>query len=303
MIVGFGENSVDTVYGLPDYPQPGTATSKLAIQHRAIRPGGQVATMLATCAALGLPTRYVGAFGNDANAAVVREALRRRGVDTAMAFEREADNRYAVILIDASHGERVVLWHRDQALAIQSREVRAEWIRDATLVHVDATDEEAAIALARLARQAGLEVTCDIDQVSARSARLLDSVTIPILAEHVPLALTGEPNLERSLRAIRSGHQTQVIVTLGNRGAAMLDGGHFLSVAGFEVEVVDTTGAGDVFRGAFVYALLRGDRPQAALSFANAAAAASCTRAGAMDAVPTLREIEELLERNRRRSR
>ena len=64
----------------------------------------------------------------------------------------------------------------------------------------------------------------------------------------------------------------------------------------FTVDAVDTTGAGDVFRGAFIYALLRGDSPQAMLRFANAAAAVSCTRAGAMDAVPNLEDVRGMLE-------
>jgi sugar/nucleoside kinase (ribokinase family) len=61
------------------------------------------------------------------------------------------------------------------------------------------------------------------------------------------------------------------------------------------VDVVDTTGAGDVFRGAFIVALLRGDAPDAILRFANAAAALSCTRAGALGGVPTREAVEKLL--------
>jgi sugar/nucleoside kinase (ribokinase family) len=58
---------------------------------------------------------------------------------------------------------------------------------------------------------------------------------------------------------------------------------------------VDTTGAGDVFRGAFIRALLRGEAPDAMLRFANAAAALSCTRLGAIGGVPSLEEVERLL--------
>jgi sugar/nucleoside kinase (ribokinase family) len=61
------------------------------------------------------------------------------------------------------------------------------------------------------------------------------------------------------------------------------------------VRAVDATGAGDVFRGAFIYALLRGDSPVEILRFANVAAALSCTREGALDSVPRRREVEEFL--------
>ena len=291
MIVGFGENSVDIVYRLPRFPDPRGEGSKVAIEQRDVRPGGQVATTLAACAAFGLPTRYVGSFGNDANAAIVRDALQRLGVDLAHASGRDAPNRYAVILIDAGSGERVVLWQRDARLAIRAEEVSPDWIAGATLVHVDATDASAAIALARLARDAGHEVTSDIDDITPTTTALLETVTIPILAEHVPATLTGESDPERALRALRRVHTGRLVVTLGSRGAAMLDGSRYVHVPGFTVDVVDSTGAGDVFRGAFIYSLLKGDTPERILQFANAAAAIACTRDGAIDSVPTLEEV------------
>jgi sugar/nucleoside kinase (ribokinase family) len=305
MIVGFGENSVDIVYRLPQYPQPGTSTSKVAIDRRDVRPGGQVATTLATCAALGLSTRYVGAFGNDEHGTIIRAELRRCGIDLSQALVREAANRYAVILVDgsqdpagaASRGERVVLWHRDSRLAIVPADVRREWIGGATLVHVDETDLDAAVALARLARQAGLDVTCDIDQVTPDTMSLLDAVSIPILAEHVPAALTGESNSERALRALRHHHSGRLVVTLGHQGAAMLDGDRYLHASGLAVDVVDSTGAGDVFRGAFIFSSSRGDAPDQTLRFANAAAALACTKEGAMQSVPTSAEVERVLAR------
>lgn len=75
----------------------------------------------------------------------------------------------------------------------------------------------------------------------------------------------------------------------------MLDGDRYIHVPALRVRVVDSTGAGDVFRGAFIHALLRGDSPEAMLRFANAAAAVSCTKEGAMESAPSLKEIEEIL--------
>ena len=84
-------------------------------------------------------------------------------------------------------------------------------------------------------------------------------------------------------------------VTIGSRGAVALDGDRFLHADGFVVNAVDTTGSGDVFRGAFIVGLLRGMEPGARLRFANAAAALSCTRAGALDGVPRESELLQLL--------
>jgi sugar/nucleoside kinase (ribokinase family) len=103
--------------------------------------------------------------------------------------------------------------------------------------------------------------------------------------------------MERALRKLRGPGSRLVCVTLGRRGAMLLDGDRIHHEPGVAVNAIDTTGAGDVFRGAFIYALLRGDAPPEILRFANAAAAVSCTRPGALDSVPTLAEIAELLDR------
>lgn len=291
LVIGFGENSVDYVFRLPFYPQPTAAASKLAIERRNVRPGGQVATTLVACARLGLPARYLGTFGDDEAGVLIRQALERDGVDVSRAVTRHAPNRYAVILLDVSRGERVVLWQRDPRLAIAAGEFGAGDLAGAALVHVDATDAEAAIALAAEARGAGLMVTCDVDQVTPLTTDLLATVSIPILAEHVPEQLTGEKDVERALRRLRQTHAGRLVVTLGAHGAVMLDGERFIEVPGYRVTVVDSTGAGDVFRGALIRALLHGDPPEESLRFANAAAAISCMREGAIDGAPTLQEV------------
>jgi sugar/nucleoside kinase (ribokinase family) len=163
-------------------------------------------------------------------------------------------------------------------------------------VHVDDTDQDAAIRAASIARGAGVHVTSDIDRVTSRTEELVGAVTIAILAEQVPEALTGEKDLERALRKLRRIQPGMLVVTLGARGSMMLDGDRVHYAPAFRVDVVDTTGAGDVFRGAFIYALLRGDAPADILRFANAAAGVSCTRLGAINGVPTLNDTASLLE-------
>jgi sulfofructose kinase len=290
-VIGVGTNSLDFVYVLPEYPRPSGPTAKLPITSYRVSPGGQMATALCACAALGLRASYVGAFGSDDNGRRMRQELTRRGVSTDHAPTRDAPNRHAVILIDERHGERVVLWDRDPRLAMRADELPSRLIAGARLVHVDDEDEAVAIEAAQLARRAGLPVTSDIDRVTRRTAELIEAVTVPILAEHVAEALTGESDMDRALRAVRAPHHTLLCATIGARGAMLLDGDRLDHVPGFRVDAVDTTGAGDVFRGAFIYALLRGDRPTEIVRFANAAAAVSCTRYGAFGGVPTLEEI------------
>ena len=322
-VVGVGANSVDYVYRLPEFPRPDSPTAKLRIAHHAIACGGQTATTMCTCAAMGLRTRYVGATGNDDNGRLIRDELRRRGVDTAYVAVRDARNAFAVILLDATLGERVVLWDRSPQLDLTLAEIDPAAIGDTRLVHVDDVDGEASIRAALVAREAGVPVTSDIEQVGDRTEALIAAVTVPIFAEHVLEPLTGESDPERALRTIQrrtvrlkpdttydearrpgpSAHRQgpfgpgsgMLCVTLGSRGAMLLVGDRLHHEPAFSVAVSDTTGAGDVFRGAFIAALLRGDAPGDILRFANAAAAVSCARLGAIPGVPTRGEIEALL--------
>jgi sugar/nucleoside kinase (ribokinase family) len=294
-VLGLGENSVDIVYVLPGSPQPQGPFAKMRIRRQEICCGGQMVTALSTCAALGLRTAYVGVTGNDEHGARVRRALAERGIDTTAAIIRDVANRFAVILLDEGSGERIILWDRDERLRLREHELPLELIASARLLHVDGVDEEAAIRAAAAGRAAGIPVTSDLDGLTERTEELLQAVTIPILAEHVPLALTGRDDLEAALRQLRTRHDGLLVVTLGARGAMALDGDRLVHVPGFEVTVADTTGAGDVFRGGFIHGLLQGWPIERTLRFANAAAAVSCTRLGALNGVPEPGEIAHLL--------
>jgi sugar/nucleoside kinase (ribokinase family) len=199
------------------------------------------------------------------------------------------------VLVDEQTGDRTVLWERDARLSLDAAEIERAAIESTRLLHVDDVDVEASLTAAAIARRAGVPVTSDIDQVTDRTDALIAAVTVSIFAEHVPQALTGEPDCESALRRLRNAHGSMLCVTLGSRGAMLLDGYQLYRVPAPRVHAVDATGAGDVFRGGFIDALLRGEPPAGILRFANAAAALSCTREGALDSVPTRQEVETLL--------
>jgi sugar/nucleoside kinase (ribokinase family) len=94
---------------------------------------------------------------------------------------------------------------------------------------------------------------------------------------------------------MRRQHDGMLCVTLGTRGSMLLDGDELYHAPAFRVHAVDSTGAGDVFRGALIASLLRGDAPETMLRFANAAAALSCTREGAIAGVPSLADVTHIL--------
>jgi sugar/nucleoside kinase (ribokinase family) len=295
-VIGIGATSVDYVYRLPVLPEADGPQAKIRISSHRISCGGQTATALATCAALGLRAKFAGVLGSDENGGRIHAELARLGIDVSDAMVHEAKNQFAAILVDERTGERIVLWSRDDGLALRPNELSPELLASARVVHVDDVDQEGAIRAAERARASGAIVTSDIDRVTERTEEFVGAVSIPILAEHVPPALTGEKDMERALRKLRTRHSTMLCVTLGRAGAMILEGDTIHFEPAFHVNAVDTTGAGDVWRGAFIHGLLRHEQPKSILRFANAAAAVSCTRAGAIDAVPALADVEEMLQ-------
>jgi sugar/nucleoside kinase (ribokinase family) len=293
-VVGIGANSVDFVHLLPGYPQPFGSFAKMKIDRQEILCGGQTATAMCACARLGLRARYAGVTGTDENGRRVRRELERRGIDLTDVIIRDAQNQFAVILVDETNGDRIVLWDRDEKLLMRERDIPVEAIAAARVLHVDDVDQAAAIRAAEVARAAEVPATSDIDRITDRTQELIDAVSIPIFAEHVPPRVSGLKDHESALRALRRPHHRLLCVTLGENGAMALDDDGIHYAPAFQVEAVDTTGAGDVFRAGFIYAMLRGWPTEEILRFANAAAAVSCTRLGALGGIPSLQEIETM---------
>jgi sulfofructose kinase len=294
-VVGVGANSTDYVNVLPAWPEQEGPRSKMRVVRRLRCSGGQTATALATCARLGLRAKYVGCVGNDDNGRAILADLAGRRVDVADVAVGDAPNGSAVILIVETRGERIVLWDRDDRLRLPPGHLRPGLFAGARLVHVDDGDTETALEAAGLAGAAGIPVTSDIDKTVDGTPALVAAVTFPIFAEHVPAALTGVADMEAALRRLRAVYPQRLTVTLGPRGAVALEGDAFIREPAFAVDVVDTTGAGDIFRAGFIYATLHGYDARQTLRFANAAGAASCQRLGAMASAPSLEDVRNVL--------
>lgn len=306
-VIGLGENSVDRVMVVPRLPGAPGAPSKMRVAAAVRSCGGQVATTMAACASLGLRAAYAGTVGADNDGRLVRDTLIARGVDVVHLHTiAGAITRWASVLVDAASGERVVMWNRDASLTLSEDQVDAIDVNAARLVHVDDSDIDASIRLGLAARKAGRLVTTDIDAQGAWEVRdaqvrqLLTIATHLILSEDALAQLSGESDPERGLRSLRRQCGGVLSVTLGSRGAMALDADRIVMAPAFSVTAVDTTGAGDVFRAGFIAALLAGRSLEHTLRFANASAALSCTRVGAIGGVPTLKETETLLAGYRR---
>jgi sugar/nucleoside kinase (ribokinase family) len=209
-----------------------------------------------------------------------------------------AANQFAVVIVDARTGARTVLWDHDPALTMTPEEVPREAVISGRLLIVDAHETAAATQAATYARGAGIPTLIDVETVRPGIPDLLRQIDAIIAAKDFPAALTGYEDPARAIEAVgREFGAALVAVTLGEEGSLAWCAGRLIRTPGYRVDCVDSTGAGDVFRGAFAAACLRdstGDLAEA-LAYANAAAALNCRALGARAANPTPEEVEWLL--------
>ncbi|MGA8110028.1 MAG: carbohydrate kinase family protein [Acidobacteriaceae bacterium] len=291
-VVGVGLNATDTVIPLSLFPESG---SKVEIRSASVLPGGQVATAMVACQSWGLRTRYVGKLGDDDAANLHRAAFHSAGVETRLLTAPGCTSQRAFILVEDS-GERTVLWQRDNRLTLRPEDLKKEWIAEARAVHLDGHDTEAAIVAARWAREAGIPVIADLDELYPGVERLIENVDYLIVSRDIPGKITGNPDLRDSLPLIRKQFGCRLTAaTLGRDGVLAWDGSAFCYRPAWRVDVVDTTGAGDIFHAGFIYGLLQQWALDRTLDFACAAAALNCTATGARGGIHQVSRIEHLI--------
>ncbi|EPX1411182.1 sugar kinase [Cronobacter sakazakii] len=283
----------DRIYTLEALPHEGG--KYVAQQYREVG-GGPAATAAVAAARLGAQVDFIGRVGDDATGAQLFAELESLGVNTSRARQiTGARSSQSAILVDAA-GERVIVNYPSPDLPDD-----ADWLDgidfgryDAVLA--DVRWHEGATRALTLARRAGVMTLLDGD-VTPQDIRSLVA-----LSDHAAFSAPGLARLALGLapqdalkttKTLTNGH---VYVTLGKEGCLWLENDDTLHrQAGFTVEAVDTTGAGDVFHGALAVMLARGESPQEAVRFASAVAALKCTRPGGRAGIPDCDQTRSFL--------
>lgn len=295
-VAGLGLNSIDLVAVVAEYP---ASNSKHRLQRFARLPGGQIATALTVCARLGWKTRYIGSFGDDMLGELSRQSLTSEGVDvSASRIVPGATNQFAIVLVDARSGDRTVLWDRHPSLTMLPAHVPPEAATSGRMLIVDCHETAAATQAARLAHQSGIPTVIDVERVRPGINDLLQHIDAIIAAESFPREFTGHEETGRALEALAKEFNAPLVsVTLGAQGSLTRCLGREWRTPAFQVDCVDTTGAGDAFRGGFAAGCLRapGGDVEDVLRYANAVAALNCRALGARGGLPTTAEVEQLL--------
>jgi sugar/nucleoside kinase (ribokinase family) len=299
--VGFGLNAVDHLIVVPEYPAFDT---KMRFLEHTQSAGGQTATAMVALRRLGLKTAYAGRFGSDQEGLFGLKTLQDDDVNVDFAEVVEgARNQIAFITIDARSGERTIIWDRDERLAYKPEEAPLEFGGLGRVLHLDAHDPPACVRVAEDARKSGTIVSADIDNVYEGLPELLPLIDILIGSKEFPQRVTGVTDERAALVELKNRYGCAVVgMTVGAAGAVVYHEGSFIESQGFAAPsgCRDTTGAGDAFRGGFLYGFLSGEDVETSLKLGNAVAAIKCSALGARTALPTKSELEGFLAQSRK---
>jgi sulfofructose kinase len=291
-MIGLGYCGTDISCLVGDLPIDGKVEA-LGWQSRG---GGPAATATYTSAILGSKSAFAGVVGDDSNGTNLVAEFAGAGVDTSHILRRKgATTATAVCIARQQHNSRSIVWTRGDSPPLAINELDEDWIRSCRLLHLDGHQPAAAQWAASQCKRAGIPVAIDAGTVLPGVAELLELCDIVIASEAFALEYTGEDNWQQSVSLLWRPHRRFVAVTRGAAGVVGFDGERYYQQPAFSVDVVDTTGAGDVFHGAFNSHFLGGANWSDCLKFAAAAAACKCQALGGRLGIPSRTQLESFM--------
>ncbi|HHX42256.1 MAG TPA: hypothetical protein GX715_20070 [Armatimonadetes bacterium] len=298
-LLGLGAVAVDDLLYVEHYPQPETKTP---VQGRRREGGGLAGTALAASARQGAKAAYFGILGDDELSHFTLREFERDGVDCSMVIRRAgARPIHSTVIIEASTGQRTILFTRAGFTTPQPDEVPAALISRCRVLFLDHTVAEAGVRAASIAHEYGIPVLADLERdTGPKLAELLPLIDHLVLGIRFGSRLTGEEDPVAITRALAGPSRASCVVTAGERGCwYSVAGGEVRHLPAFPVRVADTNGCGDVFHGVYAAQLAQGASIDAAVRFASAAAAIKATRPGGRSGIPQHGEVERFLAERR----
>lgn len=295
-IVGFGISCVDYTAVVDKIPSLDETVTMVDFSKQM---GGPVAVALATFSNLGGIASYIGAIGKDSNGKIIKETLKMFRVDIKSIIEKSAyQTPLSIVLVEKKSGKRTIIFNPGCAFKFKFSEYDINHFKKTRFLHIDGFSTEAAIKAAEWANANNIIVVLDAGFYVSQMAALLERSNIVIASKDFVKKLTNKSNLKEGIKKIKKlGSNINLIAaTGGEEGSICLYENNFFYQPAFKVKVLDTTGAGDVFHGAFLFGLAKNWEVQKILEFSSATAALKCMRLGGISGIPNYEEVMDFLK-------
>ena len=285
-----GHASYDLVYSVPHHPKE---DEKMVADRFLSCGGGPAANAAVMVSKLGLKSAFVGYLGHDLYGEMHCQELRGNKVVIDRVVRGLSPTPLSMVLVKPD-GKRALINYKGETKPLPENAVNFSALK-AKVILFDGHEPHISIPLAKAAKAQGIPTVLDAGSVHEGTLALMDKVDYLVCSEKFALQLAGD---EETALGRMAEISPNVLITLGERGLIWQQGARRGSLPAFSVAVVDTTGAGDAFHGAFAAAVALGMPWDEVLRYASAAGALCCTKVGARHGLPTYQEHWDLFKHN-----
>ena len=294
-IVGIGANVFDTLYTVEKYPTEDTKMRASAVKASG---GGPCATGLVAAAKLGERSAFIGNLSDDNGAKFLLDDFKKYGVETGyIKIKPGYDTFCSCIWLAKEAASRTCVFFKGNVPPTVIDQEIAEAIAEAEVLMVDGNDMDAAIEGAKIEKKNGTKVLYDAGGLYEGVENLLPYADILIPSEEFAIGHTKTKTAEEAAKILFEKYSPEIVViTQGKNGGIIYDGNKVEHYPAFLVDAVDSNGSGDVFHGAFAFAVTNNMDYKKACLFSSAVSALKCTKFGAREGVPTYDETINFLK-------
>lgn len=301
-IVGLGEVVLDWVAEVPHFPKPDEKIDALSENYF---PGGVTANYLVALARLEGRCGFIGAVGDDSYADLLIDDFLKENIDTSY-IVRKFNKKTPVNFIFVAKGEKTIIQSPHmQTTRLEIEELQESSIVDSKLLHTTIIHQELTEKALEIAKNNEVKVSIDLEsQIALRGWDKLKNILLKadVLLPNKEGAklITNSDTPQKAAKILVKKGVPIVIITLGKNGALLTTNNYQKKIPAYHIEnLVDTTGAGDTFNGAFSLAYwIKGWDLEKSCMFANAAASLKIQKLGARTGMPNNREIYDFLKEN-----
>lgn len=289
-ILIIGSVNVDTTYNLENFPKPGETISSIS-KSRSV--GGKGANQAIACKKLGGDVKFLACVGNDVDADFIFKNMKEYGVDTTNIIKKDVDTGTALINVDKTGQNEIVLDHgANYAITIQDIDDNIELLDecDILILQMEIPQEVNEYAIKK-AKEKGVFVILNPAPSEFEVDDILDKVDLFVPNENEILRYSTKENLKEAANELLDKNVGSVIITLGENGSEYFSKTEHIKQDAIKAKVVDTTSAGDCYIGAMAVMLDQQKSIKEAMDFATKASSKTVTRKGSGESIPTLDEI------------
>lgn len=293
VVTGIGQCSLDYLAIVDSYPEVDTKKEVLQWEEQG---GGPVATAMVTLSRLGVKCRFYGIVGDDYAGEKIRQSLIDEHIDVEGLLKRDkSTSQIAFIAIEKNSGKRTIFWKRPSGYELRPEELGTGFLEDSNFLLLDGLMKASSLDAVKKAKSQNVPVILDAGRLREGMLEIAKNCDYVVASEEFAKDIGWDGDPEVFWKKLEKFGLKIVTVTLGNRGSITFQKNKYFYVPAFKVEVIDTTGAGDVFHGGYIYGLLKGWSIFDTIRFASALAALKCKKIGGRAGIPGLNEVLNFL--------